>query len=269
MNRNTDDNKTMDMKLPILISVTIHLVLIAALGYGLGVGGKTLTGSGVVFVTLTSGPHDSFTDPESGTGETTPGSDRVAASKMIDQEVISGGEEEELENESREHTQPETESTALPAVNGGPENREPENGEPESTVIQQISADAEPPPNPGTRLASLTAVEGGDLSAGLLSSGINSGSTGIFVPASTVSLPRPPYPVASRRLGEEGTVTLAFLVGPDGRVDNITVMESSGYYRLDRAARASLSSVRFAPATEYGVPVAMSRMMAFSFRLKD
>jgi periplasmic protein TonB len=64
----------------------------------------------------------------------------------------------------------------------------------------------------------------------------------------------PPYPVASRRLEEEGVVTLRFLIGEDGRVVESQVTASSGFARLDEAARSALSKCRFKPGTEDGKP---------------
>ncbi|MBM3387163.1 MAG: energy transducer TonB, partial [Betaproteobacteria bacterium] len=65
---------------------------------------------------------------------------------------------------------------------------------------------------------------------------------------------KPEYPSASRRLEEEGTVHLRFLVGPDGKVMQSEVEKSSGYKRLDEAARAGLSRCQFRPATLDGKP---------------
>jgi protein TonB len=63
----------------------------------------------------------------------------------------------------------------------------------------------------------------------------------------------PDYPARAARLGESGTVTLALLVGPDGRVADSRVQRSSGSKDLDRAAIAALSLCKFKPATNNGV----------------
>ena len=72
---------------------------------------------------------------------------------------------------------------------------------------------------------------------------------------SASSCEKPDYPSASRRLEEEGTVTLKFLVGMDGKVKESAVEKSSGYKRLDEAARQGLSKCQFKPGTENGHPV--------------
>jgi periplasmic protein TonB len=60
---------------------------------------------------------------------------------------------------------------------------------------------------------------------------------------------QPPYPPASRRAGEEGSVVIAVTVGPDGRVISADIAASSGYPRLDAAAIAQARSRwRFLPA---------------------
>ena len=65
---------------------------------------------------------------------------------------------------------------------------------------------------------------------------------------------KPAYPAASQRNGDTGTVTLALLVGTDGRVADARVERSSGFRELDRAARTGLSLCRFTPGTVDGVP---------------
>lgn len=48
--------------------------------------------------------------------------------------------------------------------------------------------------------------------------------------------PPPVYPSLSRRLGEQGRVTLRVLVEADGTPSQVQVAQSSGYERLDKAA---------------------------------
>lgn len=64
---------------------------------------------------------------------------------------------------------------------------------------------------------------------------------------------KPDYPARAARMGETGTVTLALLVGVDGRVATARVARSSGSKELDRAALAALSLCKFKPATVNGV----------------
>lgn len=48
------------------------------------------------------------------------------------------------------------------------------------------------------------------------------------------------YPAACRRLGEQGRVVIGFVIQRDGRLDDIRVVQSSGYERLDNAARQAV-----------------------------
>lgn len=65
---------------------------------------------------------------------------------------------------------------------------------------------------------------------------------------------KPAYPAASLRANESGVVLLSFLIDVDGRVLEGKVERSSGYRRLDDAARNGLSLCKFRPATLDGKP---------------
>jgi periplasmic protein TonB len=79
---------------------------------------------------------------------------------------------------------------------------------------------------------------------------------------------KPAYPNASRRMEEEGTVSLRFLVGVDGLVIQSEIEKSSGFKRLDDAARAGLSKCRFQPATVDGMPEQAWASMKYTWRLE-
>ncbi len=81
---------------------------------------------------------------------------------------------------------------------------------------------------------------------------------------------QPPYPSASQRIGEEGTVVVRVVVGTDGRVVRASVARSSGFARLDEAAvKRALASWRFVPALRDGVPVEAERELSVTFRLRQ
>src|SRR5687767_6306677 len=83
------------------------------------------------------------------------------------------------------------------------------------------------------------------------------------------SLTPPIYPSASRKLGEEGTVTLMIYVHPDGSVGEVRVHKSSGHPRLDQAAvQAAQKGWRFRPAKQGGSAVASWGRYAVTFQLK-
>jgi len=60
--------------------------------------------------------------------------------------------------------------------------------------------------------------------------------------------PAPRYPVAARRAGEQGTVTLRVLVTRDGQPARVDVEKSSGSAHLDAAALEAVRGWRFVPA---------------------
>lgn len=82
------------------------------------------------------------------------------------------------------------------------------------------------------------------------------------------SCAKPDYPSASRRLEEEGTVTLKFLIGTDGRVLQAEIEKSSGFNRLDEAARNALSKCQFRPGTVDGKAEQSWASMKYTWRLE-
>jgi protein TonB len=82
------------------------------------------------------------------------------------------------------------------------------------------------------------------------------------------SCTKPDYPSASRRLEEEGTVTLKFLIGVDGRVLQAEIEKTSGFNRLDEAARNALSKCQFRPGTVDGKPEQSWATIKYTWRLE-
>jgi protein TonB len=79
----------------------------------------------------------------------------------------------------------------------------------------------------------------------------------------------PEYPPVSARLGEAGRVVLALLVDTNGKVIDSRVQQSSGYPRLDEAARRALSLCKFQPGTADGKPVQAWGQIAYVFKNPD
>lgn len=80
---------------------------------------------------------------------------------------------------------------------------------------------------------------------------------------------KPAYPQSSLRNGDSGTVTLAFLIGADGRVADSKVEKSSGFRDLDRAAMTGLAQCRFKPGTVDGVPYESWMRMQYVWSLGE
>ncbi len=81
------------------------------------------------------------------------------------------------------------------------------------------------------------------------------------------SCAKPAYPAAALRNGDEGTVTLAFLIGKDGRVASAKVERTSGHRDLDRAALQGLSMCAFKPGTIDGVAQESWARMQYAWQL--
>ncbi|WP_314310297.1 energy transducer TonB [Kingella denitrificans] len=77
------------------------------------------------------------------------------------------------------------------------------------------------------------------------------------------------YPRVSQAYGDEGIVTLRFIVQPDGSVSDIQIARSSGHSRLDFAAQRNLRDTKFQPATCHGKPIAVRIHQSFTFELTN
>lgn len=80
--------------------------------------------------------------------------------------------------------------------------------------------------------------------------------------------PKPVYPPASKRLGEQGKVMVRVLIGVDGTAQDAQVSQSSGYERLDRAALETVRKWRYVPGKRGGVPEAMWFVVPINFVLE-
>ncbi|MGH8177989.1 MAG: TonB family protein [Steroidobacter sp.] len=77
----------------------------------------------------------------------------------------------------------------------------------------------------------------------------------------------PTYPPMSRRLSEEGTVRLKVLVDERGRPKDIEVAKSSGFARLDDAAKEAVRRWKFVAATDGANPITAWTQVAVTFKL--
>ena len=84
-----------------------------------------------------------------------------------------------------------------------------------------------------------------------------------------LSNPHPPYPQESKASHEEGLVMLAVSINESGEVTSVSVSQSSGFSRLDQAAREGVSHWRFRPARVAGFAVASHLAVPVRFRLND
>ncbi len=91
-----------------------------------------------------------------------------------------------------------------------------------------------------------------------------------LIPPTAVRYLVPPpieVPMASRRLGESGTVLLRVLIGADGLPRQVLLHKSSGFARLDEQALQAMRQARFKPYTENGVAVEGVAIAALQYEI--
>jgi len=79
----------------------------------------------------------------------------------------------------------------------------------------------------------------------------------------------PKYPIESRRKKEQGTVVLRLIIGSDGRIQDISIAQSSGFDRLDKAALGAVRNWRWQPVLQNGVAVVVRGLLPIPFVLAE
>ena len=134
---------------------------------------------------------------------------------------------------------------------------------PPPKVEDQVQATNEPQPMPEPAQAS-----NNDAPPAPPAANPNPGTMRSAVLADAAGCATPSYPANAARNGETGTVTLALMVGADGRVQGSRVQKSSGSRELDRAAVNALSLCQFKPAMNNGVAEAGWAQIAYVWTLE-
>ncbi len=80
--------------------------------------------------------------------------------------------------------------------------------------------------------------------------------------------PAPQYPQRARDLGVEGLVEIIFVVGTDGKVISIESLNSP-HTSFNQEVRKVLSSWKFKPAKNQGVPVQVRKKQVIEYRLNS
>jgi len=78
----------------------------------------------------------------------------------------------------------------------------------------------------------------------------------------------PEYPEVSRAAREQGTVILRVEVTAAGEPSAIAIVKTSGYFRLDQAARRAVQHWKFHPAITAGIPVSSQADVPVHFKLQ-
>lgn len=117
----------------------------------------------------------------------------------------------------------------------------------------------------------ISAFEG--LAVGASDDVLGAGGAGVVMTESTVDVvPRPvsrsapEYPARARARGLQGSVNLSVLVGEDGAVRDVVVLEADPPGVFDEAAKAAVRSWRFEPGQYQGraVPVRVQQLLRFT-----
>ena len=77
------------------------------------------------------------------------------------------------------------------------------------------------------------------------------------------------YPSFSKRSGEQGTVVVRLIIDETGTVEDIALLQSSTFPRLDRAASEIGRRYRFKPFLVNGSPQRISTNLLIKFNLKN
>lgn len=79
--------------------------------------------------------------------------------------------------------------------------------------------------------------------------------------------PQADYPALARRMGEQGKVVMQVQVNEQGKAEKVDIQQSSGFNRLDEAARLAMMRALFKPHIEDGKPLAILAIATINFSL--
>ena len=97
------------------------------------------------------------------------------------------------------------------------------------------------------------------------------GSAPVTMPnpfAKGLNNPKPPYPLMSKRLNEEGKVVLNVCVSLTGLVEKLKLERTSGYQRLDDIALQTVKKWKFIPAKNHERDINACYLLPVQFMLK-
>jgi protein TonB len=80
--------------------------------------------------------------------------------------------------------------------------------------------------------------------------------------------PKPVYPLAAKRRGEEGTAYVKLMVTADGRAKDVVLGQTSGSPALDEAAVAAVRLWRFVPARQGTQTIEAPYLVPVVFKLE-
>jgi periplasmic protein TonB len=87
--------------------------------------------------------------------------------------------------------------------------------------------------------------------------------------AAYLNNPAPAYPLISRQMGEEGRAVLRVFVNEHGQPQEVQVRTSSGFSRLDEAAKDTVRQWKFVPAKRGDIAIGAWVLVPISFSLRS
>ena len=92
---------------------------------------------------------------------------------------------------------------------------------------------------------------------------------GGVLPMAALAMDYPAYPEAARRARAEGEVVIRYIVGKDGLVTIVSVVEPATWMMFDEAAAAAIRQWRFEPLIYKGEAREVVHEIVISFRLRQ
>ena len=89
----------------------------------------------------------------------------------------------------------------------------------------------------------------------------------IVTPPVRIRTVNPDYPAAARAAQLEGDVLLQAMIGPDGKVKDVTVLRSV-HSLVDEAAKKAVRQDQYTPGRRNGTPESTAIRLTVSFRLR-
>jgi protein TonB len=89
--------------------------------------------------------------------------------------------------------------------------------------------------------------------------------TSKLLQGNAINKAQPPYPQIAKLAGADGPVQVQIMISEDGRV--VTAEVLSGHSLLREAARQAALQWRFRPTVLNGVPVPVTGIITFDFKL--
>lgn len=86
--------------------------------------------------------------------------------------------------------------------------------------------------------------------------------------AAYLNNPRPAYPLAARRRGDQGTVLVRVVVTTEGLAAGVSLEKTSGHPALDESALSAVKSWRFVPARQGGQAIESPYVVPIVFKVE-